>query len=468
MNLKFKLVTSSFVALFFTSLAVGGVSAADYFVSNSGSDSNSGGWASPFQTISKGISVLAPGDTLSIVKGNYPSFTINKSGTASLPITIIGNGSVISGGQNAINVTGSYLDISGFEAKDSVSHGIVISGKNINFSDFSVHDTVNENKSGSSCTGSGGWGSGFKVYVGGENLNISNGQIFHNWGEGLAVTRGINVTVTNVVSYDNFSANIYLDNSKNVTLSRSFVYCTDNSSYYRSGQPASGILIGEENYSGWGAQLENLKIVNNIIFACRGLSFYGAEVSPGGLVGALIAHNTISSVYNNGRAISIAAEANNSKIVIKNNIVDGAVTTGTGITVSNNLMDVAFVGNPGTNPNLFKLPNGSNAINAGAQVGVTNDFEGKARDNYPDVGAFEYGGSVVVPTATAVVVPTITPIPFLPSDLNRDGNVNHLDYQIFVGDFGKTTQTLSDINSNGVVDIFDYNIMVYEYGKSSL
>lgn len=56
------------------------------------------------------------------------------------------------------------------------------------------------------------------------------------------------------------------------------------------------------------------------------------------------------------------------------------------------------------------------------------------------------------------------PPTFAQSDLNKDGKVDNLDYQLFVLDFGKTTAT-ADINGDGIVNIFDYNIMVDEYGK---
>jgi hypothetical protein len=52
-------------------------------------------------------------------------------------------------------------------------------------------------------------------------------------------------------------------------------------------------------------------------------------------------------------------------------------------------------------------------------------------------------------------------------DLNNDGSVNVSDYNIFVGNYGKTGATgfiLSDIDKNGKVDIYDYNMLVANYG----
>lgn len=53
-------------------------------------------------------------------------------------------------------------------------------------------------------------------------------------------------------------------------------------------------------------------------------------------------------------------------------------------------------------------------------------------------------------------------------DLNRDGKVDIFDYNILIGNFGKTGAPgfiPADIDKNGKVDIFDYNELVGNYGK---
>lgn len=63
------------------------------------------------------------------------------------------------------------------------------------------------------------------------------------------------------------------------------------------------------------------------------------------------------------------------------------------------------------------------------------------------------------PTATPVpptVTPTLAPVP---SDINKDGSVNILDYNIWRDEFKKIVSTkLSDINKDGNVDLLDFNI----------
>jgi len=59
--------------------------AAEYYVATTGSDSNPGTQASPFATLTKGVSSAGAGDTVYIGGGTYyPSggFTFSKSGTS--------------------------------------------------------------------------------------------------------------------------------------------------------------------------------------------------------------------------------------------------------------------------------------------------------------------------------------------------------------------------------------------------
>ncbi|MBI5825840.1 MAG: cadherin domain-containing protein [Chloroflexi bacterium] len=368
-------------------------------------------------SLTTGTGKLAAGYTLFLSPGNYNTILrITKSGTASQPIKVTGAAKFTS-----VVLSGSYLEVYGLEVAGAVEHGVLILGKHIRFSDFLVHDNVTENRIGTACNSStsGGWASGVKVERGSEDVFISNGTTFHNCGEGLAATMAINVTVSNVTSYDNFGVNFYIDNSKHVRLQNNFAYCTPNTNYYRSGQPAAGISIGEEYYTGWGGQLGDLTIVNNILYGCRGLNFYGVEagVTNGGLVGALIAHNTIWNVYGGGRAISISVQPYNQGIVIANNIAGGVISPANA-TVKNNQSTAVFTSAPTYHPASFKTASNSPGINAGAaSLGVAIDYGGKSRDSLPDVGAWEFAGNLptvtpasVTPTATATSIPaTFTP-----------------------------------------------------------
>jgi len=400
--------------------------AATYYVSPNGNDSNNGSEANPFKTVSKGISLAQAGDTLEVASGIYSNFSISKSGNAGYPITIHGNNSRIENVQTAINLSGSYLKVSGFEVSNTTSHAVLISGKNIIFSDFIVRNSVLENMGNNgSCSGSGGWGSGLKVMLGGENITLQNGKIYQNCGEGLGITRAKNILIRNLVAYDNFSVNYYLDNSSNVVLENSLSYCTSDARYYRNNDPAAGILIGEESYTDWGAQLTNLTIKNNIISGCTPLSFYGSEVSPGGLKGANISNNTLHNLKTtSGRGIHIATEVDNRDIIITNNIAGGTVTTASFTTTSNNPTSATYNQTPNpTDPRTFI-------------------------HNNPGVGAdpllFNLSTSSTTPTPTSSPWPTIIPTP-RPGDLYVDGKIDILDFNELITHFG-TKYTIIDFN----------------------
>ena len=75
-----------------------------YYVSPTGSDSNTGTLAAPWKTIQHGVSKLAAGDTLYVRAGTYSeSVSITASGTSSAPITISsypGETAVLNGGSS--------------------------------------------------------------------------------------------------------------------------------------------------------------------------------------------------------------------------------------------------------------------------------------------------------------------------------------------------------------------------------
>ena len=53
-------------------------------------------------------------------------------------------------------------------------------------------------------------------------------------------------------------------------------------------------------------------------------------------------------------------------------------------------------------------------------------------------------------------------------DLNFDGKVDNLDYELFRQNFGnKTCGNIADLDQDCQVTIFDYNFLVGNFGKSS-
>ncbi len=105
----------------------------------------------------------------------------------------------------------------------------------------------------------------------------------------------------------------------------------------------------------------------------------------------------------------------------------------------------------------YKISGGSPAIGAGLPVAeLFGDFFGNERDDPPDIGAFEYSG-------------TMRESGYLAGDLDGDGDVDLDDYEQLVADFGKSGSVgfiSSDIDLDGNVTIYDYNALVGNFSMS--
>ncbi len=523
------------------------VSAVTYYVSPTGSDENPGTAAQPFASFWQATSVLQPGDELKFYGGTYNQklFT-QKNGTATQPIkfsAVAGQKPIIdmqNNNDSGIHVNSQYVEISDIEVQnvkkitsegpsgicvyvegDNVTlnnltihhcytHGILMFTKNITLTNSNVSYTNLVNQALQQGTQ---YGSAIKVAIGGENIRIEKNTVHHNYGEGIAVTRGKNVTVTNNVSYDNSPTNFYIDNSVNVTVDRNYSYCTGDPGFKKTdGTYPEGFSIGEEVYSGdWGSQLGNITVTNNIIDSCgSGILHWGSDFSTGGLRGALVAHNTIWNARFEGIHFNDAPDTDN--VVVANNIIHtaasatrkGVFRNTTGTKVHHNFWVGGHSGNDenavGTgditatdaklavtpvlgSPQTLALSSLSPAINVGGALSPYNsdtpcgalvlcslltsdgtlkiDFTQANRDTSVDIGALEYSGVVSSPTPTAT--PSVNSCK--PADINRDGIVDITDYSLLVIDFFKATPSnpRSDINVDGIVDITDYSLLVGQF-----
>jgi parallel beta-helix repeat protein len=307
-----------------------------YYVSTSGNDNNSGSGNAPFKTFARAVSVLQAGDTLQVVPGTYgETLALSKSGTQDAPITVVGNGALLDMrgiNPNGIVAGGDYIHISGFEITGAVDFGIHVTGRNVVVENNILHDNVIKNGVGT-CGISTSWGSALKVRIGGENTTIRNNIVHDNCGEGIAVTRGVTALVENNTVYDNFSVNIYIDNSPFVTVQNNTSYCTGT--HLRNGNRPTGIALGEEFYSGWGARLHDILISGNTISDCRtGIAAFESNVG-GTLTNVAILNNYIPSGEH--RSISLQT-LTNQNVLVANNLIFNSIYVyqSTGVTLGNN------------------------------------------------------------------------------------------------------------------------------------
>ncbi|MCA9657838.1 MAG: right-handed parallel beta-helix repeat-containing protein [Myxococcales bacterium] len=416
------------------------------YVSLDGDDNNPGTYDMPLRTFDAALAGWQPGWEIRVFGGTWNErLDVPDEGTADDPIIILpveGEAPILDGdgleGGQPLRITGRYVHVGGFEVHtsdnqcvdvdgddvvlenlrvhDCVSHGVQLGGAGITARGLTIYNTVLENEGEQ-----GSWGSGLKVKVGGQGILLERNHVYKNWGEGIAVTRGVDAVVRQNWSHDNYAVNIYIDNSNDVLVEGNLTTCDGTGPLKDGNGLPVGVMLGEEYYDGWGPQLHDVTIQNNLIAFCGyGIGWWGAEIDGGGLQRISILHNTIWGGSETGISISYDAPKTENS-VIANNLVqqpDDAVAwieDRTGLDMHHNFWvgpvpddwrqcdgDGDLNGDPGlgSTPDYtaasFRLGEGSAARDAAAVLAeVPTDFEGRERvtGDSPgaDVGAMEYG-----------------------------------------------------------------------------
>jgi hypothetical protein len=116
----------------------------------------------------------------------------------------------------------------------------------------------------------------------------------------------------------------------------------------------------------------------------------------------------------------------------------------------------------------FQGVTGGLTLNPNTQyfVRLYNGFSG---DGHGSVASFSVPActsttSTPAPTQAPTATPTCSKASL--GDINCDGSINIFDYNIMIGNFGKSgTGLQGDLNGDNTVNIFDYNILVGNFGK---
>jgi parallel beta-helix repeat protein len=314
----------------------------NYYVSLSGNDLNSGSFDAPFRTLAKATSVLQAGDTLRVMEGTYnETLKVSQIGLSNFPITILGAGAVLDGEgviQNVIDTTGDHIVIDGFEITRAKGFGTFNTGSHNIFQNNVVHHNVTSNMMiNGDCknNATAGWGSAMKDKLGADNSIYRFNSVYSNCGEGIAITRGVVSTVTDNTVGDNFVGGIYVDNSPFVVVANNTIFCTVDAPTW-NGNIMHAVSVGEESYSGWGAQLHDVLITNNTMRDCRtGLQVVQSDVG-GTLTNFLFDNNTVFSATK--RSVSLD-NTKNVNVKITNNklyALDWWVRSSSGVTLSGN------------------------------------------------------------------------------------------------------------------------------------
>ncbi|MGO8746012.1 MAG: right-handed parallel beta-helix repeat-containing protein [Thermoguttaceae bacterium] len=266
-------------------------------MSTTGNDSNAGTAASPFATLQRGVSFLAPGDTLDVEPGTYAGFivgwdsaTIGPSGTGGDPCGVLA-------GTSAAPVTIQA-------APGSAAGSVIINAKNSE-TDFGIdlepgcnYITV----------------SGFTIAdTGGITTTTNHGGGFKLCGNNDAAT---NNTITSIT----LGFGIIADNANNVVIKNNSISGVGYQVLQSSGSTSPDADYGHGIYlsgSNSGAVIEGNTIFNNSYVGIH-INGDASEGGTGVVTNALIEDNLI---YNNGQN-GINADGLQSSL-IENNLIYG-------------------------------------------------------------------------------------------------------------------------------------------------
>jgi hypothetical protein len=348
-----------------------------YYVSTSGSDSNSGSPTSPFRTITNAYSHASAGTLIIVTPGTYTDYQsgwglhLGNSGSSSSPIVLCSQtrGGAIIDGQNAsdrneaIYIDGSYNVVQGFVIKGGPKGGISIWANGNQILDNEIYN--NGNVDIASTNGQDGVysseGTANNIYE--QNYIHDNGRLtdatYHRYDHGLYLC-GANEQIINNISVHNAAMGLQV--AGYTTVSNMKVY---NNVFSYNG--SSGIVL-------WMA-LNGVSIENNIMVGNQTHGIYNCSATGGGVV---IDHNVISG--NVGTDIALT---------------DQCGSTTFSYTLSNTIASDPLFLNSSTHFSQaadFQLKTGSPAIDSGLTLsGVPIDFTGAHRPQGAgfDIGAYE-------------------------------------------------------------------------------
>jgi len=220
-----------------------------------------GGSDTVYDTIQGAVTAAAAGDNVSIHAGTYSeNVTTNNPGTMSSPITIDnylsdvvthkGVGTTTS--DVTMRIEDSYITVSDITFEDGHMGILAIGTTAANLTGIIIKDCTvkkghiagirfwkTDNSSVTNCEvtdnvqfnsprGTGTpWGNGIGAFVGSENNVFENNTIHFNHGEGFVSVEGSNNNVfRNNTVYDNWSVNVYVHDSKDVTIENNYIYLT--------------------------------------------------------------------------------------------------------------------------------------------------------------------------------------------------------------------------------------------------
>jgi hypothetical protein len=399
--------------------------AATYYVSPSGADANSGTLAAPFATLQKAVNLANPGDTIYMRGGTYALATqvnIGRNGSSGNYINLFnypGEVPILDGisltNPNDSDIWASSLawwHFKGIELKNGPSMGLWLTGASNNniIEQCVTHHNVRLRSSG------GGAG----ILVDGTSANnlILNNDSHHNGNAAVSVSAGDGIGVNFTHSAGNIARGnrMWRNNDDGLDLWNAANVLVEGNWSWENGKNDSLQLTGGDGNGfklGGGGNGDGLHTVrNNLAWRNKhnGFDDNGADL-PMNVYNNIAYQNgadsfgffaSVANTMKNNLAFPNGNTWINSAVIQDHNSWNLAVTVSTADFLS---LDYSGATGPrnadGSLPTIsfLKLAAGSNLIDKGVNVGIA--FSGGA----PDLGAYEYGGSLPSPTGLQVISP---------------------------------------------------------------
>lgn len=336
----------------------------EYYVSQSGSNTNPGTKERPWKNILYGFNKMTPGDTLYVRQGVYnEKLSLSRSGSATSRLTvkaypgerpaIDGTGVFPSTGTFAdriIDISGSYVTLSGFEIRNSNSKGIGIYGnyniiennivhgmKRYGISTYNsgsaprgniirnneVYNTMMKNVNGVNYIG--GWDANIAIHNSVETT-VENNYVHNVWGEGIMSYDGsVRTIIRNNTVHDSWGVLIYLAGSSETIVENNHIY--DSTPFVDTAQDRRKTPVGfAMNTESENCNNKNNIIRNNLLVGGRsGITYmnYSANntarrTACTGFMGNIVENNTF---YNPSEESIKIQEGKNTGNVFRNNIL---------------------------------------------------------------------------------------------------------------------------------------------------
>ncbi|MEJ1936231.1 right-handed parallel beta-helix repeat-containing protein [Nostoc sp. NIES-2111] len=305
-------------------------SARTIYVAPNGTDDATGTSVWPIRTINQAVKVAVAGDKIIVRDGVYQEIVqVWKGGTKTRPLQIVAEHkglAVIQGtgtpwDTDLVAITADNVQFSGFTVRGSTRSGISV----WKASDVLVADnTVTESQRAGIWVGAPGLGQSTRVRIIGNTVinnclensdlswtggwpraiavdvstvaTISKNVVAQNYGEGIGLLSTQNAKINKNSVFDNFSVEIYLDNAPQSTVTQNIVFSTADTSFFRTGNPAYGILIANEATEFY-MPSRKIRVTGNTLIGSGTATYVGVD-HQGSLIESTIRPNTARATMN--------------------------------------------------------------------------------------------------------------------------------------------------------------------------